>query len=101
MAVGLVNAFLILVVGITAFIATIGTLYATQGVSALFTNGQPIFNLPLSFNSIGQGRFHGIPYAAPMILAVVALFVAIQRLTLLGRYVVATGSNPQAAFSTA
>jgi len=97
--VGLVNSFLILVVGITSFIATIGTLYASQGVSALFTNGQPIFNLPLSFNTIGQGQIIGsIPYALPMIVLVVALFVAIQRYTALGRYAAATGSNPQAAF---
>ena len=97
--VGLVNSFLILVVGITSFIATIGTLYASQGVSALFTNGQPIFNLPLSFNTIGQGQIIGsIPYALPMIVLVVALFVAIQRYMALGRHAAATGSNPQAAF---
>lgn len=97
--VGLVNSFLIIVVGITSFIATIGTLYASQGVSALFTNGQPIFNLPLSFNTVGQGHIVGsVPYALPMIIVVVALFVATQRYTSLGRYAAATGSNAQAAF---
>jgi ribose/xylose/arabinose/galactoside ABC-type transport system permease subunit len=96
--VGLINSFLIIVVGITSFVATIGTLYTAQGVSALFTNGQPIYGLPLGFDTVGQGQIGGTPIAVPMILGVLVIFVAIQRFTVLGRYAVATGSNPQAAF---
>lgn len=96
--VGLLNAFLVQAVGITSLIATIGTLYATQGVANLLTNGLPIGGLPLSFGTIGSGYLWGQPIALWMILGSVAIFVGIQRYTLLGRYAIATGSDPEAAF---
>ena len=97
-AVGLINSFLVIVVGITSLIATIGTLYVTQGVANLLTNGLPIIGLPLSFPTVGSGYIGGVPIPLPIMLGVVAVFVAIQKFTRLGRYTVATGSNPQAAF---
>lgn len=96
--VGLVNSFLVIGVGITSLIATIGTLYVTQGVANLLTNGLPIAGLPAEFSTVGSGFAFGVPITLPIVLAVVALFIAIQRFTRLGRHIVATGSNPQAAF---
>jgi ribose transport system permease protein len=96
--VGLVNSLLVLGVGITSLIATIGTLYGTQGVGNLLTNGLPLSGLPNSFSVVGNNSILGIPIAAYMIVGVVALFVAIQRFTSLGRYAVATGSNAAAAY---
>jgi ribose/xylose/arabinose/galactoside ABC-type transport system permease subunit len=98
MLVGLVNSFLVLTIGITSLIATIGTLYVTQGVANLLTNGLPIAGLPLNFSTVGAGSFGPVPIALPMIIGIVGLFVCIQRFTVLGRYAVATGSNPQGAF---
>ena len=96
--VGLFNAALVLGVGITSLIATIGTLYMTQGVANLLTNGLPIAGLPASFMTVGGGRISGVPWAVPIIVVVVGLFGAIQRFTLLGRWIVATGSNRHSAF---
>jgi len=96
--VGLVNSFLVIAIGITSLIATIGSLYVTQGVANLLTNGLPIIGLPLSFADVGGGYVAGVPIPLPIMLGVVATFVAIQKLTRFGRYTVATGSNPQAAF---
>ena len=96
--VGLFNAALVLGVGITSLIATIGTLYMTQGVANLLTNGLPIAGLPASFMTVGGGRISGVPWAVPIIVVVVGLFGAIQRFTLLGRWIVATGSNRNSAF---
>lgn len=96
--VGLFNAGLVLGVGITSLIATIGTLYMTQGVANLLTNGLPIAGLPASFMTVGGGRISGVPWAVPIIVIVVGLFGIIQRFTLLGRWIVATGSNRQSAF---
>lgn len=98
LVVGLVNAFLVQALGITSLIATIGTLYACQGVANILTNGLPIGGLPLDFGMIGSGYFIGQPIALWMIILVVLLFVGIQRYTLLGRYAIATGSDKQAAF---
>jgi ribose transport system permease protein len=99
--VGLVNSFLVLMVGIPSMIATIGTLYGTLGVANLLTNGLPVL-IPAqelgAFSTVGTGSIGPVPIAAIMILAVVTTFVAIQRYTSLGRYAVATGSNAAAAY---
>jgi len=99
-SVGLLNAFLVLGVGITSMIATIGVLYMTQGLANLLTNGLPIAGLPPGFRTVGGGSIFGIPIAVPMIILVTALFISIQRFTLFGRWVIATGSNSKAAFLT-
>lgn len=98
--IGLVNSFLILCVGITSLIATIGTLYVTQGVGNLLTNGLPVSGVPASFATIGSGLIGNgpVPIMAPIVIAVLLLFIAIQRYTSLGRYAVATGSNRRGAF---
>jgi ribose transport system permease protein len=98
LVVGLVNSYLVVVVGITSLIATIGSLYVTQGVANLLTNGLPIIGLPLNFSEVGGGYVAGMPIPLPIMLGVVILFVVIQKFTRFGRYTVATGSNPQAAF---
>lgn len=96
--IGLFNAGLVLGLGITSLIATIGTFYMAQGLANLLTNGLPIAGLPPEFMTLGGGKVGGFPYAVPMVLLFVAVFVAIQRFTLLGRWIVATGSNADAAF---
>ena len=97
-AVGLINSFLVIVLGITSLIATIGTLYASQGVANLLTNGLAIAGLPIEFSTLGSGYFWGVPIVLPIMAVTVAVFVGIQRTTRLGRHIVATGSNAQAAF---
>jgi ribose/xylose/arabinose/galactoside ABC-type transport system permease subunit len=82
-------------------IATIGTLYMTQGVANLLTNGLQIllpFNQIGAFSQVGNGYIDSIPIAAIMIVIVVVVFAAVQRYTSLGRYAIATGSNPLAAY---
>jgi ribose transport system permease protein len=97
--VGLVNAFLILVVGIPSMIATIATLYVTQGIGNILTNGLPVAGVPSSFPKIGTLTLFGqVPIQVIYVIGIVLLFMAIQRYTSLGRYVIATGSNRRGAF---
>lgn len=96
--VGLINSYLVIGIGITSLIATIGSLYVTQGVANLLTNGLPIIGLPDNFSYVGTGFVGPVPIALPIVVVVVIALVALQRTTRLGRYIVATGSNPQAAF---
>jgi ribose/xylose/arabinose/galactoside ABC-type transport system permease subunit len=96
--IGLINSYLVIGIGITSLIATIGSLYVTQGAANLMTNGLPVIGLPTNFSALGTGFVGPVPLALPIMLGVVAALVALQRLTRLGRYIVATGSNPQAAF---
>ncbi len=97
-AVGLINSYLVISIGITSLIATIGSLYVTQGVANLLTNGLPIIGLPDDFSYVGTGFVGPLPLALPIVVLVVAALVALQRTTRLGQHIVATGSNPQAAF---
>jgi ribose transport system permease protein len=96
---GYLNALMVVRIGITSLIATIGMLYVSQGAANLLTNGIPIAGLPTSFSTIGNGfAFGGVPWALPMILLVGGAMAAIQRWTVLGRHAVAAGSNARAAF---
>jgi ribose/xylose/arabinose/galactoside ABC-type transport system permease subunit len=97
-AVGLVNAYLVLVIRLPSLIATIGTLYVAQGVANIVTNGLPVPGVPASFAELGTGHIGGVPVAVPNMVIVVGLFLFIQRFTRLGRHIIALGSNRQAAF---
>lgn len=66
LCVGLFNAFLIAVLGVEPFLATLGTLFIGQSVQQLASNGgQPIYLLtqvlPPSFSAISHGSWLGIP----------------------------------------
>lgn len=98
LSIGIVNAFLIVVLRITAFIATIGTLYVSYGMASLITNGIPVTQVPEGFSTMGNGFIGQIPVVVPIILGVFLLFLFVEKATVLGRYIVAVGSNREAAF---
>lgn len=98
LVVGMLNSILCVTIGITSLIATIGTLYVSQGVANLLTGGIPVAQVPTSFNYVGTGFLINLPVSVWIIVVVVAIFVAVQRWTVLGRHTVAAGSNPQASF---
>lgn len=90
------NALLITRLGIIAFIATLGTLYAGRGFGLWITQTRAM-NLPSSFLEIGTVRVIGIPLP----LVVFALVTVVAHLTLtrtpFGRQLYAIGSNLDAA----
>lgn len=98
LVVGLVNAFLVIVLRINAFIATIGTLYMSYGVASLVTNGIPVTQVPESFSTMGNGIIAEIPVVVPIILGLFLLFLFFEKKTVFGRYIVAVGSNREAAY---
>ena len=73
--VGVVNAFLVIKISLPAFIVTLGTQYALNGILAVITNNTPITGLPTSFRVLGQGRLFGlIPYT--IIIAIILGIIA-------------------------
>lgn len=95
--VGLVNGFLTAYTKVPAFIVTLGTLSIASGSALLITGGQPIYQLPQSFNSFGTSAIGVFPY---IILVSVVLAVLGQILlgrTRFGRSVYAIGSNRRAS----
>jgi ribose/xylose/arabinose/galactoside ABC-type transport system permease subunit len=95
--VGMLNGFLVVVIGINAVIATLGTLYVSRGSALLLSNGVPVYSVPGDFKWLGTGFIGPVP--VPVVTAGICLvvFTILERRTLMGRYSVAVGSNSAAA----
>lgn len=100
--VGLVNAVLIVLLRIPAFLATLSIWFVGTSVQQLLTGGgAPIYlsapRVPEGFAVIGRGYFLGID-AAVVNTVVVALAIAVLlSLTRYGRELTLTGEQPRAA----
>lgn len=96
-AVGAVNAVLIVLLRLNPVIATLGTLYVCRGVANLLTNGLPVNDVPTRWSTLGTGFTLGLPTPAIIVVAAVTILAVVQRRTLLGKHLVAVGSNFEAA----
>ena len=96
LACGAVNALLVTRLGIIAFIATLGTLYAGRGFGLWLTQTRAM-NLPDAFLQLGSTKFAGIP--VPLLVSGVVLALAHLTLTRTpyGRQLYAVGNNLGAA----
>jgi ribose transport system permease protein len=96
--VGLINAFVIVKMGISALMVTLGTQYIARGLCVGLTKGVPIYPLPQVFQNIEQknwlGRLPNIVIIAGLI-SLVAFVV--MKYTTFGRNVFAVGGNKEAA----
>lgn len=95
---GLINGFVVSVMDITPFIATLGMLGIATGATYLITNGTDIVNLPQEISKIGDWVIGGV-FGFPALVALVVLLVAwyFLRKTRFGKYTYAVGSNMEGA----
>lgn len=95
--VGLVNGLLTAYTKVPAFIVTLGTLSIASGSALLITGGQPIYQLPESFDSFGTSALGVFPYIiiVSVVLAIIG-HILLGR-TRFGRCVYAIGSNRRAS----
>ena len=103
LAIGGFNAFLIGVLRIAPFLATLGSLFIGESVQQLATNGgQPIYlitgTLPAAFTYIGHGGLLGIPFPLCLAIALVIGYYLLTERTRFGRSLVALGANPSVAW---
>jgi len=91
--VGLVNGVLIAYVNLSAFVATLASMTSVVGLAYLVTKGTTLFNLPLEFNELGQGRLFQIPLPVYIAVAISAILWMILRFTTIGRSWHAVGGN--------
>jgi len=94
--IGLINAFNVLVIGIPAFIATLGLSILLNGITKYITGGGVFYalNWPKTFVLLGQGMmFKVIPI--PVIIFFLGFFFAWAHTerTKTGRYIFAVGAN--------
>lgn len=95
--VGLFNGFLVAVIGIDSFIATLGTGTVLLGLNQWYTGGQQVVaNMSDSFIAL-SGKFLGMPLPAIYVLMIsVVLWIVLEFLPV-GRFIYVLGANPRAA----
>lgn len=95
---GAVNGLLIAYVGVSALIATLGTLYAFHGLALVITSATTL-NLPNNplVTFFGQGGVLGVPVPVLFAAATVAIGAVMLRYSRHARYVCFVGSNSNAA----
>lgn len=97
-AVGLVNGACVVLLRVSPFMVTLGTMSIVGGLALLLTNGIPVYGLPEALvRDFGRALWLGVPASVFVAVAVVALVWLAQTRTVAGRHLHAIGGNPQAA----
>ncbi len=98
-ACGLANGLAIARLGLPPFIATLGMLYVARGAALVISDVRPIyFSDTPGFSEIATGQLvPEIPNAVLVFLAGAIIAAIVLNKSILGRYIVAIGSNEEAA----
>ncbi len=98
MLVGLANGFLVVVLRIPAFLATLATSLMLSGIILVYTGGSPRGSIPAGFRTITEGWLGGVlPWSVVIWLAVSVAGLVLVHFTLLGRKMLLSGANIRAA----
>ena len=95
--VGLINGTIISCLKIPPFIMTLSTMYLCRGLTLVITQASPIAISNAGFRWIGSGSIAGIPVPVIIFLIATAAGQFILSYTATGRYILAVGSNREAA----
>ena len=100
-AAGLLNGLMVELVGINAFIVTLGTLTAIRGLVLVVTHDRSLMvGTPTALNamtSFESGRAAGLPRPILYMAGFTLLIWLVLRFTTAGRRIYAAGGNPEAA----
>lgn len=94
---GLFNGLLVAFVGITPFVATLGSGTIMSGLIFAFTNARPISGIPQVYTDWGLGKIGGVPTTAIVFLVVSLVSAAFLKFSRSGHYIFAVGSSPEAS----
>ncbi len=94
---GLWNGFLVAVLGIQPFVATLILMVAGRGIAQLITEGRIVTFTSPSLAWFGEGTVLGIPAAIVITFGMLAATLAVVRGSALGLMIEATGGNAKAA----
>lgn len=97
MVCGWFNGFAMTFLGINSFIVTLSTLFIYTGFVYGISKGYPFKAIPAGFQRLGQGGVLGLPILSFIMLAVLLATGYLYRHSVLGRHMLATGSNLHAA----
>jgi ribose transport system permease protein len=92
---GLLHGLIITRLKIDAFIVTLSMMFVYMGLRSGISGGNA-YTIPESFWWLGQGGFGSLPYLVILVVAVLAAVSILYNHTVLGRWLIATGTNPLA-----
>ncbi|MGO4566048.1 ABC transporter permease [Rhizobium sp. 2YAF20] len=97
--VGAFNALLISGIGISPFLATLGTLFIGRSIQQMLTDGgNPVYlppnGVPQAFRFLGHGTIGGIPVPLAIAVAIIAAAAIVLARSRFGRVVLAVGIQP-------
>ncbi|TFG64044.1 MAG: ABC transporter permease [Spirochaetales bacterium] len=98
--IGIVNGLLVVKLKIIPVIATLATMSLLLGIAKLLTGDTIPYvkgNLPKAFTYLGRGSIGGIPVQLFIIIVIIAIFVILEKRSILGKYSIAIGGNKIAA----
>lgn len=95
--IGLMNGILVTVLRINTFVATLASGFVIRGLALIFTQSQQIRVEDQAFQTIARGELLGVRYTVYIWLGFALFLVFLLRRTRFGRYVFASGDNPEAA----
>jgi ribose transport system permease protein len=96
LAFGIANGWLVAVLGIPPFVATLGTLGMAQGLALIVSDGQSVVGVPRSVSDIYSAAPLGVPVPILLALCAYLVFHGLLYHTRFGAYVFALGGNRDA-----
>jgi ribose transport system permease protein len=95
--IGLGQGMITALTKVPSFIITLGGLVAIRGLTYLLTDGKPVFNVPDDLRYLGAGFVGPVPVVGIIFIIVTLLAALFLGRTRIGRYIYASGGNPEAA----
>ncbi|HUX14417.1 MAG TPA: ABC transporter permease [Spirochaetia bacterium] len=96
-ACGLFNGFFISRFRLNSFVVTLASSFIFQGLVNGISQGRPYSKIPKSFTGLGTGDILGIPNMVFLMVGALLLVAYVFRYTVIGRQLLATGGNTDAA----
>lgn len=94
---GFVNGVFVTKLRIPAFITTLGMMFIFRSFAYIYTNNTPVYIQNKFWLFIGNGKVAGVPFAIILMLLCYVVAWLLLRKTPFGRYVIAVGTNRDAA----
>jgi len=98
LVIGAINAFLVVRLGINAFIVTLASYIWGRGAVVALSGGRSVYGLPDAMRVMAIERPLGIPLLGWTLVVVYLVFAFILTKTPFGRHLMLIGGNPIAAF---
>ena len=94
---GMLNGFLVSVVGITPILATLGTMQILNGIAIVTTGGSTLYGAPEGLTAFGRTALGPVPILFVLFIVIAVLMALFVSTTPLGRKIQLEGANPVAA----